>query len=185
MKSLFLPATVLAALFLCSCDAVITKSPVAESTDSPLQERLEGTWYKDDKALVVAFDSVGSGVIGGLEWKNDEFEVSQAELNAVEIDGQYYLSLKPLEEDDPEGYMFATFRLDKENEIQVFIPNLKEVEKLISEGKVSGKVDKGRYATSITVEDVEELIKAAKPVEQFFKTDEPLVMKRLTVTKGE
>lgn len=181
MKFSLLPLTALTAMLLSSCDAVITQTPVADSTASPLQEQLEGTWYKDDRSMLIAFDTNGSGYVAGLEWRNDEFKISKAELNAVEADGNHYLSMKPLEEDGPDGYMFTAINLEKENEIQIYIPDLKKIETLISEGKVPGKVDKGRYSTMIHVDDVKLLIKEAKPLEDYFQVEDSMTLKRLSV----
>lgn len=181
MKVFLLPFIAIAALLLSSCDAVITQTPVADSTESPLQEKLEGTWYKDDRSMLIAFDSNGAGYVAGLEWRNDEFTISKAELNAVEVDGNYYLSMRSLDGGAPEGYMFTAFDLDKENEVRVYIPDLKKIETLITEGKVPGKVDKGRYSSTIHVDDVKLLIKEARPVEDYFRVEEKTILRRLSV----
>ena len=168
------------AALLCSCDAVISKTPVADSTESPLQEKLEGTWYREGRSLQVAFDDEGVGFMASLEWRDGDFEMTKAMLNAIEVEGQHYLSLMPLdEEEEAPGHMISALSFPGENEIQILVPDLKKVEQLIADGKLKGTINKERYSTTILLEDAKGLIETARPVDEFFKTEEDMSLHRL------
>jgi hypothetical protein len=177
----FLPllATCIATTF-CSCDAVLTEKPVADSTDAILQEKLTGTWHADEKSFQIAFDTKGIGHAGSLEWRSDTFEISRGEIIATGIEGHYFLSFRSMEDDMPPGYFLSAFTFKDDNTISILPPDLKAIQGLVEKGDTKGKIEKKRYSTTIILPDAKELIRVARPFETYFKAERELLMKRLT-----
>lgn len=173
MRHPLFPALLAVAFLSASCDLVVTKSPVADATDEILREELAGTWHHEGKALELHFDEKGVGQLGSLQWTDGKFEVETAAVIAAEIDGEGYLSVRSLEEqDEMKEWMFAAFDREEDGAIRILTLDTRAVAKLVEEGKLKGEVKKGRYSTSVLIDDVRALIEATRPIEDFYKADE-------------
>merc|ERR1712023_395566 len=94
------------AIFLTSCDAVLTTNHITDATTDLLQDGLSGAWQADDGVIQIKFDEGGTGHFASLEWKKDRFEISQSRFQALKVKGTTILTVESPDGDD-DGFFLA------------------------------------------------------------------------------
>jgi hypothetical protein len=170
-------------LLQCSCSAVLTKAHIAEKTDDLLQEKLAGTWQHEDGVLQVEFDEEGKGHTGSLDWEDEAFRVSRGIVQAATIGENSFLTFEYISDDPddrPPGFMMTRVLFTEEGELRFQPADLKTFEKLVENGELKGKVEKGRYSTQVLIEDARPLIESSDSIDKLFpEPEEPLRFRRL------
>ncbi len=183
MRPLTLLPFFMLAIFLTSCDAVLTTNHITDATTDLLQEELTGAWQADDGVIQIKFDEGGIGHFASLEWKEDQFEISQSRFQALQVKGTTILTVESPDEGD-DGFILAAVRQAENNEAHAFAPQVNVFAKLIETDQLEGKVEKGRHTTRVIIDDAAKVVTDI-PLEELFNFEKKMVLKRILPLESE
>lgn len=183
MRTLTLLSFLTLAIFLTSCDAVLTTNHITDATTDLLQDELTGAWQADDGVIQIKFDEGGTGHFASLEWKKDQFEISQSRFQALQVKGTTILTVEPPDEDN-DGFILAAVRQAENNEMHAFAPQVNIFAKLVETDQMEGKVEKGRHTTTVIIEDAGKVV-SDTPLEKLFNFEKKMVLKRIIPLESE
>jgi len=150
------------ALFLVSCQPLVSVNPLSGSHDFPADARLEGIWNMISKEndsffnlVVVPIDDSlmkvdvvhynhewGPGLSGPVIW-------SRYRVFRTEIDGAQYLNLKPIalgsvgeavEEPEEPDYWLVEYEISEDGSLTIWLVSDGVLKRDIKDGKVAGTV---------------------------------------------
>ena len=183
MKPLTLLPLITIAIFLTSCDAVLTTSHITDATTDLLQDELTGAWQAEDGVIQIEFDEGGTGYFAALDWKEDQFEISQSRFQALQVKGITILTVESPDDDD-DGFALAAVRQAENNELHAFAPQVNIFAKLVETDQMEGKVEKGRHTTTVIIEDAGKVVSDI-PLEKLFNFENKKVLKRIIPLESE
>jgi len=171
MKVINWISSLVIAIGMTACDAVLTKSPVSIDITDGLKGNLEGEWKnEEDDSILVKFSDKGEGE---GSWTDDD-KTERADLRAVNKGEWIYLSFLPKDTDSDETYwFFGACQLEDEDTLWIYLPVIKEFQNLISSGKLKGEVEKQRYSTMMRVDKGTDVVSVvSEDPEKFLKKGE-------------
>ncbi|MCH1510298.1 MAG: hypothetical protein L7T84_13905 [Akkermansiaceae bacterium] len=171
------------AIFLTSCDAVLTTNHITDATTDLLQDKLTGAWQADDGVIQIKFDEGGTGHLASLEWKEEQFEMSQSRFQALEVEGTTILTVESPDEND-DGFILAAVRQAENNEMHAFRPRINVFAKLVETDQLEGKVEKGKHTTRVIIDDAGKIV-SNTPLEKLFNFENKMVFKRIIPLENE
>ena len=183
MKPLTLLPLITIAIFLTSCDSVLTTNHITDATTDLLQEELTGAWQAEDGVIQIEFDEGGTGHFAFLEWKEDQFEISQSRFQALQVKGITILTVESPDDDD-DGFALAAVRQAENNEMHAFAPQVNIFAKLVETDQMEGKVKKGRHTITVIIEDAGKVVSDI-PLEKLFNFENKMVLKRIIPLESE
>ena len=183
MKPLTLLPLITIAIFLTSCDSVLTTNHITDATTDLLQEELTGAWQAEDGVIQIEFDEGGTGHFAFLEWKEDQFEISQSRFQALQVKGITILTVES-PDDDYDGFALAAVRQAENNEMHAFAPQVNIFAKLVETDQMEGKVKKGRHTITVIIEDAGKVVSDI-PLEKLFNFENKMVLKRIIPLESE
>ena len=184
MKPLTLLPLITIAIFLTSCDAVLTTNHITDATTDLLQDELTGAWQAEDGVIQIEFDEGGTGHFAFLEWKEDQFEISQSRFQALQVKGITILTVESPDDDDDDGFALAAVRQAENNEMHAFAPQVNIFAKLVETDQMEGKVEKEKYTTTVIIEDAGKVVSDI-PLEKLFNFENKMVLKRIIPLESE
>ena len=184
MNPLTLLPLITIAIFLTSCDAVLTTNHITDATADLLQDELTGAWQAEDGVIQIEFDEGGTGHFAFLEWKEDQFEISQSRFQALEVKGTIILTVDESPDEDDDGFILAAVRQAENNEIHAFKPQVNVFAKLVENDRLEGKVEKRKHSTRVIIDDAGKIV-SNTPLEKLFNFDNKMVLKRIIPLESE
>ena len=181
MNPLTLLPLITIAIFLTSCDAVLTTNHITDATTDLLQDELTGAWLAEDAVIQIEFDEGGTGHFAFLEWKEDQFEISQSRFQALQVKGTTILTV---DDEDDDGFTLAAVRQAKNNEMHAFAPQVKIFANLVETDQMEGKIEKGRHTTTVIIKDAGKVVSDI-PLERLFNFENKTVLKRIIPLESE
>jgi len=184
MNPLTLLPLITIAIFLTSCDAVLTTNHITDATADLLQDKLTGAWQAEDGVIQIEFDEGGTGHFAFLEWKEDQFEISQSRFQALEVKGTIILTVDESPDEDDDGFILAAVRQAENNEMHAFKPQVNVFAKLVENDRLEGKVEKGKHTTQVIIDDAGKIV-SNTPLEKLFNFENKMVLKRIIPLESE
>jgi hypothetical protein len=151
VRQFILIAAVLAAA---GCSSVTTKYPLVEKRQPIDKEKFEGSWLLDKDVITIKFDTTGTARIGGVDWKDNRFQLSEGEMIVAVGQNANYLSVRTKEEDGwADRYYLFEYKFDSDKILILWEPDLAAFEAAVKSGQLRGTVKKENSSTEISLTD--------------------------------
>lgn len=161
-----------AVFFLSGCDAVLTETPITLEMEPGLGKELVGKWKSEDSILEVTFSG---GENAEVSWM-DQDEKKRADLRGLRKGDWIYFSFLPKDDEDLLFWFFCACKLKTKEELILFLPRSDEFQKLVTEGKIKGVIEKGKYSATVKVEEGPALLQliAENPDKYLEEAEDPI-----------
>ena len=163
---------------------MLTTNHITDATTDLLQDELTGAWQAEDGVIQIEFDEGGTGHFAFLEWKEDQFEISQSRFQALQVKGITILTVESPDDDDDDSFALAAVRQAENNEMHAFAPQVNIFAKLVETDQMEGKVEKEKYTTTVIIEDAGKVVSDI-PLETLFNFENKMVLKRIIPLESE
>jgi hypothetical protein len=176
--------SVIIGLFSICCSSVTSRYPLPGNSLAIDQKKLEGIWLVDsDEVIHLRFNSKGTAIIAGMEWKEDQYEIVYGEINVTEGDEYNFLSIR-FQEDNKwlDNYYFLTYTFTEKGDLILWLPNVDIFEEAIKNKQIKGIIEKDQYSTGITITNSSEnLLKFINDASRhnLFDYKEPIVLYKI------
>lgn len=184
------------ALFLLSCQPLVSVNPLSGSHDFPADARLEGIWYmiskENDRFFNFVFVPIDDSLMN-LDVVHYNYERSAEVTGPViwsryrvfrtEIDGAQYLNLKPIalgfvgeavEEPEESDYGVVEYEISEDGSLTIWLVSNGVLKRDIKDGKVAGTV---KLSGEVIVTDNSENLR------DYFRDAEDLFTEKFTFRK--
>jgi len=174
------------ALLVVACSSVATQYPLSAEPRPVDKDRFEGIWLHHKEPLVLRFASNGIARIAGVEWKDDQFRLVQAEVIVTIGKKSNFLSVR-FQRDGKwmDHYYFLQYHFTDQGDLLLWLPNAAVFKEAIGTNRLQGMVvKKGQYDTDITITNAPtallEFIDAPENL-TLFNYREPMVLRKISV----
>lgn len=179
VRQFILIAAVLAAA---GCSSVTTKYPLVEKRQPIDKEKFEGSWLLDKDVITIKFDTTGTARIGGVDWKENRFQLSEGEMIVAVGQHANYLSVRTREEEGwEESYYLFQYKFESDRILILWEPDLAAFEAAVKSGQLRGKVEKENNSTKIHLTDgpgvVLDFLNKSK--EELFDYQQPSILMKI------
>jgi hypothetical protein len=165
-------------LILGGCEAVETSQPIGEKPTSleGHQAEWEGVWIAPDTAVTIKVTDAANGALAAawIEESDGKLAASQAEVLLRDAGGFTFANLKAPDETD---WLWARI-VKKDRQIVLFVPALDQLSKLVTEGKLPGKV-KDHVVTLEALSPAQLALLTSETGPMLYDWQEPLVLMKL------
>ena len=136
------------------CSSVRIKQPLSGVPKPIDREAFEGAWLTGDTVLHVKFDKNSVAQIAGVDWKDDQFHITRAEMIVTEGDKHNFLSVRAQEDGKwMDGYLLAAYKFSEQGDLILWAPRVDTFEEAIEKKQLNGEVKEQQYSTNITITD--------------------------------
>lgn len=165
------------------CATVSVSSPLSATPTPRDVSCFEGVWLMDKETLTIRFDKNGVGQVGAAEFKEDKFQLFQAELYTTHGQHRRFLTLRLQEQGQwlPD-YFLVQYDFTDQGDLLIWSPELEPFAALVKGKKLQGEVQLDGMAKKVRLTSPGDAILKALDTPEltgYFRYQKPSVLRRI------
>lgn len=172
---------------LTGCTSVTTDQPLSADPKPLDKEKFEGLWRLDNAAVAIRFAENGIGRVAAMKWKDDRFQLIQAEIIIAHGNNFNFLSFRAQHEGAwPDHYTFLQYKFTDDGDLILWPPNPDAFSVALETNALQGAITKEKHSTDIRVTSPTDVLLAFMDNPErldLFNYREPVVLKKLAAAE--